>query len=543
MPPIQPGPDQVTERSRSYYEQERLRAVIGELARRKAEALNLYEPLPAQDEFHRSQHQERLLRGSNRGGKTLPAAVEIARAVCGRDPHDKYPKTGGVCVCVGKDLAHCADPMWKKLSRPGAFKIIRDQNTSLWRAYRPYDSADLIRKREAKPAPPLIPPRFIKHIAWKDKKQGAPLKVILHNGWEIWFRSSEGKPPQGIDVDLVWFDEEIIDPDWYSEMAARLVDRHGKFIWSTTPQFATEQLWLLHRRAAEQDPLVLETYISLAANKFISEQDKLELIAKISPEQRRVRVEGEYALLGHLVYPEYSKLVHNCDWFQIPEDWTRILAIDPGRQVCAVLFLAIPPSNDHVYLYDELYIRQCNAEKLAAAMEPICRHHRFYQFLIDGHAARVSEMGSGVAVEERYRRALAKHHIRSDTTGSGFVYGDDDPQAGILAFREWLRTTADGTPYLQVLRGACPEFEDEISLYHYAKVKGITTDKPSKTNDHLMDCARYLAASDPVFVKQKKRKKKKSWAVLALQAKRDRIAMKETGTDRRHISLGSKGHT
>src|SRR5579859_4814531 len=129
-------------RSASFYEQERLRAIISEYASRRTEALRLYEPLPSQERFHSSAYQERLLRGSNRGGKTLPAAIEVARAVTGQDPFGKYPKSGGLCVCVGKDGAHCADPMWRKLARAGAFRIIRDLDTGLWRAYRAYDRSE-----------------------------------------------------------------------------------------------------------------------------------------------------------------------------------------------------------------------------------------------------------------------------------------------------------------------------------------------------------------------------------------------------------------
>ena len=527
-------------RSASFYEQERLRAIISEYASRRTEALRLYEPLPSQERFHSSAYQERLLRGSNRGGKTLPAAIEVARAVTGQDPFGKYPKSGGLCVCVGKDGAHCADPMWRKLARAGAFRIIRDLDTGLWRAYRAYDPRDFARDSESRLAPPLIPPRYIKYIAWKDKKFSQPLKVTLHNGWEILFRSSEGKPPQGIQADLVWFDEEITDPEWYPELSARIVENHGWFIWSATPQAGTEHLYALHKRAKEGDRLVEEILVLLSDNKHISERAKLDFAAKLTPEERRVRVDGEFAIVGHLVYPEYSSLLHNCDWFQIPDSWTRFLAIDPGRQICAVLFVAIPPNKDHVYFYDELYIRQCNAEILGERLKDKCSRHRFHVFLIDGHASRQGEIGSGVTVEQRYINELKRHRLRSNTDGYGFTWGCDEPETGMLAFRSWLRIRADGTTKLRVLRGACPEFENEIGLYHYQKVRGLATDKPLKANDHLMDCARYIAAYDPQWMKPKKIKKRPSGAVLALKLKRERIAWRERKGGRNHIHLGPR---
>ena len=60
------------------------RNLVTELAKRKLESLRLYEPLPLAEQFHESKAYERILLGSNRSGKTLAAAVEVARAEIGR---------------------------------------------------------------------------------------------------------------------------------------------------------------------------------------------------------------------------------------------------------------------------------------------------------------------------------------------------------------------------------------------------------------------------------------------------------------------------
>lgn len=182
-----------------------LRALAMELAKRKIEGLRLYEPLPVQSRFHASKARTRLARGSNRSGKTLCAAVEVARAVTGQDPFDKYPKQNGRAYCVARDLGELGQVMWPKLGKPGAFKIIRDEVTNEWRAYRPWDPRDHARRRDTKPAPHLIPPRMIKEIGWHNKKLGQPKMIRLYNGWEISFFSSEGVPPHGADIDLFFF--------------------------------------------------------------------------------------------------------------------------------------------------------------------------------------------------------------------------------------------------------------------------------------------------------------------------------------------------
>ena len=57
--------------------------VVSELAKRKTEALRLYRPREAQTPFHASATHCRILRGGNRAGKTLAAAIEFASAATG----------------------------------------------------------------------------------------------------------------------------------------------------------------------------------------------------------------------------------------------------------------------------------------------------------------------------------------------------------------------------------------------------------------------------------------------------------------------------
>ena len=115
-----------------------LRRKVVELANRRIEGLKLYNAMPVQQAFHMSHAKERVARGSNQSGKTLVAAIEVARAVTGQDQFDRYPKRDGVCYVVGFDGRHLADPMWKKLARAGAFRIIRDLGTKAWRTFKPW---------------------------------------------------------------------------------------------------------------------------------------------------------------------------------------------------------------------------------------------------------------------------------------------------------------------------------------------------------------------------------------------------------------------
>lgn len=255
-----------------------LRRVVGELSSRRIEALEIYEPLPNQEPFHKCDSQQRIVIGSNRSGKTISAAAEVARAACGRDPYNKYPLKDGRIALVGKSVEHCGDVMYRKLFRAGAYKIIRDEATGEWRPFHVNEPADAARKHLAKPAPPLIPRRFIKPggISWLDKRAMTPKVVTLVNGWELRFFSGQGEPPQGTDLDLIWMDEEIPDPRWLPEMQARILDREGKIIWSATAQIGTEHLFELHERAQREaldmvKPTVVEFQLLIVDNEYMSE--------------------------------------------------------------------------------------------------------------------------------------------------------------------------------------------------------------------------------------------------------------------------------
>lgn len=493
-----------------------LQALLVEKARRKIEALRLYEPLPIQQQFHASRAPERIVRGSNRSGKTLCAAVEVARAVTNQDPYHKYPERGRA-ILVGKDGKHLGQIFFDKLFRAGSFngfRIIRDRFTGEWRAYRPWDDYDRCRRHETKPMPPLIPPRLVlwKEISWENKRESIPSRIPLATGWEMLFFSSLGKPPQGLEADLVWMDEEIVDQQWYPELSTRLVDRGGRFIWSATPQAGTEQLYNLHERAEEEayhrrEPRSIEEFILLLShNPHVGDEEKRALAAKLNEDERLVRIQGEFALVSFRVFPEYSQATHGVNWFQIPAHWTRYASIDPGRQVCAVLFAAVPPPDegDFIYLYDEIYLHNADAEQFAQAMADHIKDQVIQAFIIDHRAGRQTEMASGRTIEDQYSDALRRHRVRSRATGYGFAWGSDNVQAGIEAARAWLRVRPDGTAKLRVLVGAVPNFDFEIRRYRYKRINGMPTDEPEGRGAvHQMANLRYLASYQPRWVKTK----------------------------------------
>lgn len=503
-------------------ESRRLKKLAAEKWLRENESLRLYEPLREADKFHASRRPTRLLRGSNRAGKTLTAAAEFARTVTGQDPFKKLKAADGLAVCVGLDEEQCGAVLYRKLCKPNAFRIIKDLVTGRWRVYRPW--TDLERAAETRPAPPLIPKRFILDTSWQEKKREIPRMLKLTTGWTIYFFSSKAAPPQGWQIDIWWIDEECTSEAWLPELQARVVDNHGTGMWDATPQVANPQLYELHCRYEDGDDLVDEHVLLLSENPYIDEQAKEIFSRNLTEEERRVRIDGEFRLTGFRVYPEFSMQYHGYDApSALPDDWARWLFVDPGRQVCAVLFVAVPPpgQRQNVYFYDELYLKGCDAEKFASAVKSKSDGVSYEAFYIDRHGAANHDTGSGKTVEAQYREALKRHGVASRLTGHGFALADDDPDAGILAFRELLRVRSDDTPRLQVARGRLPSLEWEMKHYHYQRDRnGLVSDKPVKKNDHLVDDCRYAATAPLRWHKPARPKKAKSEAVRSMEKKK-----------------------
>ncbi len=516
-----------------------LRELQQELSERKVEALRLYVPNEKQRAFHDDvEASESLVIGGNRSGKSLCCFVEAALAATGQHwIEGKYPTKNANIVLIGQNWRHIGLVTVPYLFKEGAFKIIKDADTLEWRAFDPVRDKD--RKADARPAPPLIPPRMIKSQSWLLKSSGYLNSCTLTNGTTIYCFSSEGDPPQGFQADLVHIDEDLQNESWVPEMQARLADRKGRFIWSAMPWSKNEALLGLSDRAdkaeEEGNKNIKKHVLRFLDNQHIDENERRKMIERwsaVGDDVLRQRSEGEFITDSILVYPTFSPHVHGLDPSEIPngmipEDWCRYAAIDPGHSITAVLFAAIPPDNRYMLIYDELYIRKSNALIFAQEMARKVGGSIFRAFLIDAHGARLTDIGSGRSPQEQYEEALAAVGVASEITGSSFIPGSDNIQAGLEATRIALHIQSCGTSRLRYIRSRLPNFEREMKKYKkktiYVGGVPVTTDEPNKKGEfHLVDCLRYLCSYDPEYHKPERQEERPWWYEWAKKRNKDK---------------------
>lgn len=566
--------------------------LVAERATRKVEALKLYEPTPFQQRFHECLLKERLIQAGNQVGKSLAAFAEDARAVTGQDPYNKYPKENGILAIVGLDQEHIGKVVHKYLFKPGAFQIIRDKWTKQWRVYKPWDVVDSTRAEEARPAPPLIPHRFIrggysKGIAWDQKKSGIFSQVDLINGWVIYAFSSKGEPAAGFQADLVHIDEDIARPDWYDEMIARLTMRRGRLIWSALPLSKNDALVNLVDRCAKDkikeaneaadDTIPAEKKFKSSTevfratiwdNPFMPDEERERNVSRwkaTSDDEYRKRALGHLVTDSYLMYPTFDVGIHEAETDRDgahevqkvlaarkgvpPEDWCRYATTDPGHTVCASLFFAVPPPalGDFVICYDESYIERCDAVMFGEEFSKKTHEQTFEEFIIDAHGGRLREIGGGETPKQRYANQLRERGIASVRTGHDFRGGSDDVKGRETILREWLSIRRDGTPKLLVVTKKCPNLCFEMSRFKKkVSALGIVTDDGDRRRySHAVEALEYMVAHGAPYRKPPNRVRSEPWIVRYLR-ERDlrRAASSAKGyglAPAAHISLGPQG--
>lgn len=496
-------------------------------------------------------------------GKSTAAFVEVASAATGiplSDPNGvmlpyQWRRPWPLRIwCIGYGQDHIGDTIYRMLFEDDVFRIIRDTQTGFWRSWNPLDPDDESRKDEVRYADPLIPPRMIDNFAWEDKGRHVFSVCRLKNGVTIHAYTSKGTPKQGDPVDLIHIDEDIEYPHHVAEWQARLADRKGSLIWSAFPHSKNEALMTLSERAEQcqddPEPDVSEIVLKFSDNPFIEPGEKDKMLRgweAASIEERRARDEGEFQTEHVMMYPHFTEDIHCLPYDteeqeqkidkllrqrggQIPEDWCRYLVLDPGHSIAAVLFAAVPPDDfgDHVVCYDELYLRQYDAERLAREVLLKVQGRCFEEFIIDLRAGRQTPTGFSKTVRQQYSEALERHGIRSRSTGSGFVNGSDNVPAGIEAVRNWMVIRSNGTTKLKIWQRSCPNLVKELIHYKKTIIRDTVQDKPAPgQKDHLCDCLRYLAARDPEYVKPNAEHLKMSPVFRAFQERKDRRIRKE----------------
>ena len=523
-PPITPSAIQQLDE----YNYNKLQRAAGEIARRDTEALRVYRPSSIQEQFHSCRAKECVFVAGNQVGKSVAGYVEDARAVLGGDPHKKYPKENGIAAIVVYKESQIKLNTYRYLLKPGAFDIIRDVETGMWKPYYPWVPEDRERKHEKRPAPPLIPRRMIKNIAWKSKTGNVFTRIDLETGWELHVFSSTAKPDAGFQADLVHIDEDIANEEWYTEMIARLSIREGLLRWTALPLFDNDVLPRIVERGDDEKakherggptPTTTVVRATIFDNPYLTEETRQENIKRWSDQGEdvvRQRAYGELITDTVRMYPTFSPEVHSVDVYkdthpallgeycrtrQIPNDWCLRLFVDPGFSTCAAILVATVPNESIHIVVNEIYLQQATPRDFAAAASKMLNGRWLQSMVMDAHGGRLTSIASGQRPQEAYENAMAAQQIRSIETGTRFKAGCDATEYRETELRLRLTIQPDlGIPAILYDPRTCPNLEREMIRLRKSRHGGVVSDKrATRQSDHAVDALEYAAAESLTY--------------------------------------------
>lgn len=469
--------------------------VLREIKRRKDHPYYAYKPDDNVDGnqlgFHKGTTLYRLLFGANRSGKSRAVAQEIVWYLTGEHPYQPVPKE---CRIWLVSAAY-------RTIKEGVYAHVKNV-LPMWMV------ADV---------GPMI------QGGWD-----IPSYIRMKNGNELNFISGEGKEDarkkvQGAEIDILAVDEEI-DGVLMEELLVRIGSRGGRVMVSATLLRSEQWCLDLEDRAALGDPDV--QLFRLTAKRAV---ERGHLSAKVvkewentfSEENREVRIEGKSRRHQGLIYKEFSEK-NVIDDQDIPADWTRYCAIDPGWRTCAVLWIAVSPSNK-CFVYREHYwhgakyreildnifaaegYREMQRETLLSADHPELGTKMEKVWVFDEnkteeiqiHWIDPSAFGHEVSGELKIGHLLASE-------GLTCAPARNDRELGIELCRRSIMADWDGVPALRVFR-SCANFLKEIRSYRvHQDTSGATQNEkpglPPKKNDHLLDAWRYMALGGLEYV-------------------------------------------
>lgn len=410
-----------------------------------------YDKYPKQKKFFDSRAKYRAFIAGNRVGKTESLTFELSCHAIGWYPWwwqgHKFPEGKDLTfVIAGDSNATVRDILQQKLL---GGKEIGGEDMGTGMLPRKY-IRDIKRKNGVK--------EFADYIV-VDRIGGGTTTILLKS------YEQGRKMFQGIAADLIMLDEEPPDLEIYGECLLRLATTDGIMILSFTPLMGLTPLIKELTEKAKQNTRDFEVVTAGWDDvPHLSEETKAKLLESVPEWQLQSRRNGIPQLGAGAIY---RKIYSDCEVepFAIPKTWKKLYALDVGWKTTAVVFGAINPDNNCIYIYDEIYVH----EKQPYEYAKMIKNRGKLQGVIDG----ASNGSSQIDGRKIFQMLLDE--------GLNLKFADKAIETGILKTHEHL-IFGD----LKFFKGL-DNLKKEYNIYHRDESGKIV-----KKDDHLMDALRYL---------------------------------------------------
>lgn len=285
--------------------------------------------------------------------------------------------------------------------------------------------------------------------------------------------------------DIIQLDEEP-PQGVMTECIARLTTTNGLLLMSFTPlNGVTEMLTTFFGDGLNfcEGPIGTDKYVTLISQDevaYLGEKARLRALAAYPEYERLARSKGIPALGSGVVYPINIDNTF-IDGFPIPSSYKLVFAIDFGwEDPTAIVWAAIDPNTDNVYIFNEHYVSKGDVALHASAIKSV---NNIMKMTIPGVA---DPSGGGTSIADGKHTA----DIYRDNFDVNFQSANNRIRPGI---QQVLHLFTTGK--LKIFN-TCVNLKKELTYYRYEKgnLKGA---------DHLCDSLRYCVVSGLNIAKSK----------------------------------------
>jgi len=327
------------------------------------------------------------------------------------------------------------------------------------------------------PTPNKLGTSSIRRLDWQD---GSSTTIYSHDQDPAKF--------EGSNIDALFCDEPPPRAQWVAAFRGLRNNPDYFVVLAGTP---ISEPWLYKEiyvpGISKKDPNILVVQGSTYDNPHLSQQFIKDFEARLTDEEKRVRLYGEFAHLQGRVFKEFNRRDHVFMVQPWPEDWPVWCAIDPHpRKPHTVVYVGVT-SDDILVVLNELKI-EGDIEQLAMAMKNL-ESANGYRIV----SRRIDNSGAGTDWNrDSFIDQLSRFGIRTNPMRKG----EKDVAASIQKVKLLLKNNQ-----LRFLEN-CTETISDMELYAWQDYRNPETagvkEQPRKINDDMIDPLRYIVMSGPI---------------------------------------------
>lgn len=332
--------------------------------------------------------------------------------------------------------------------------------------------------------------------SWKKSFRSQPAPELrLANGSVVAFKTYDQDRDAwaSAEVHRIHWDEEPNTANSHelrTEASARLISTDGDEIIGMTPllgySWVHDEVWAVR----DTDPLVSVVQMRMEDNPWNTADAIAKYAARLTEEEKRMRLYGEFVSLGGLFFEEFRQNLHVVD--PITPDHLKgqdvVVSIDPGRERTGVTWTSFDKENAAL-VFDELFPHKAIVSEVAAAIKERNKSWglKDVTYVIDPSSRNQSAINA-----DQVEAAYAREEIYTQ-------WGQNSRAAGILEMKRrfQLKTNDRPDPALLLTRD-CPNTIKQVERYaRDPKAKDEWAALPQSTTIRfdLVDSVRYAVMS------------------------------------------------